>query len=490
MSDIDDRPDRLCLVGGHPHDGDGTLCARHTTELQDTVADVARMTRELGYHLIPGSAVAGEKVSTSRTGSPTPARLDVLSLIGPGGADVRRDARNLAPLVRRWSTVHRYTVDTPAGPVERDMRVWHAEMVTAGPAIPSTCRCGDPAHDGGTPTGTPTGRPVLRMDDDQVGAVPPAEWADTWVRRWRLILQDQYRWIGHARPGGWVDYTPTYTDADQDKRLTRAGLGEMVRISRGMPNVQRAVAAFLAIRVAYADAHRAVGNALLGIRRDGADHVTRAEDALAGARPPTVAHDTAGVEWAMRYGTARTAAAVEVDAHYLATWLPQIALVDDPDQLADLAGFTAELRALHKELQHVLGETKDEQWLGRCPVVLLDERGEPTGRVCGAGLWHDPHRPHWRIACPRCHSSWPEVDWLALAARIRHAWPIDTRRRYTAADRRTAELAASMPTCRGCDRTMAVDWRPSPVRGDREPMWRPLKLLCPAGCLAGGMAAA
>lgn len=446
-----------CSVCRRQHDA-----AEHVDELRTLLGDVARMTRELGYHLMPGSGIPGEKVSTSRTGSPTPARLDVLSLIGPGGREVRRDARNLAPLVRRWSTVTTYTVPTPDGPRERELRTWHAELVTGA-----------------------GGRPVLVADDDQVGAIPPAEWCDEWVRRWRLILQHGARTMPAGR---WVDYQPT--DDDQDKRLTRAGLAEWMRMSRGRPHMLRAVAAFLALRVAYADAVQRVAPALLGVRRDGDQHARRAEDALAGARPPAIAHDPAAAEWIVRYGAARTAAAVEVDAHYLQTWLPMVTGVDDPDDQVGLGRFAAELRAMRKELQHVLGETKDAQWIGRCPVKLLDDEGHETGRRCGAGLWHDAHRPGEPIECPRCYTRTPERQWLTLGARIREAWPIDTRRRYTGEDKRHAELAATMPTCRGCERTMAVDWRPSPARGDREPMWRPARLFCPAGCLAGGTVAA
>lgn len=477
--DLDDLPESLCLVGRHRHPGSGALCPRHLAELLELVRDVARMTRALGYHLMPASAgPAGEKVSTSRTGSPTPARLDVLSLIGPGGREVRRDPRNLAPLVRRWSTVSTYTVDGKA----RTMRDWHSEIVTAGAGPGRPCRCGQPHDSDAQPSGTVTGRPVLRMVDDQAGAIPPAEWMDEWVRRWRLRLAHGARKLPE---GAWVDYA---TDADQDKRMARAGLGEMARMSRGRPTMMLAVAAFISLRLEWEALNRRIGPALLGLRTDGAEHQVRAEDALAGARPPAIAHDTAGAEWIIRYGAAKTAAAVEVDAYYLATWLPSIALLDDPDALLD--EFVPELQALHSELQYVLGEIGDETRIGRCPVKLVDGDGNETDRLCGAEIRHDPQRIGWRIQCHRCHTSWPETQWLALASLIRIRHPIDTRRRYTAGDRRAAELAATMPTCRGCDRTMAVEWRRAPERGDTETWWRPVKLVCPAGCLAGGTTAA
>lgn len=455
-TDTGDQDDRVCFAGGHRHPGPGALCRHHLPELTDLVTGVAQMTRQLTYHLMPGSALPGEKVSTTRVGSPTPARLDVLTLIGPGGRDVRRDARLLVPQVRRWSTVSTYDVtvirDNKPVTERRKLRHWHSELVMDD-----------------------NGRPLRVLADDQVGAIPPAEWADEWVRRWRLALQHNRTTLA----GRWVDYS----EAEQAKRLTRAGIGESVRLAAGRPSLMRAVAAYLDARAAYfavaAEAHHTARNAVLGLGQ-----ATVATDAR--RRPDAVV-----AELQLRYGVCHTAATVEVDAHYLTTWLPLVAELDDPDDTLGIGPFTTELRALHKELEYALGYTRDEQWLGRCPAKLVDDRGDPTGRVCGAGLWHDAHQPHVRIQCPRCHSSWPEQDWLALAARIRHAWPVDTRRRYTAGDRKVAERNLErLPVCKGCERTMSVVWKPAPVRGDREPMWRPVRLACPAGCLAGGTQAA
>lgn len=495
MAVDDDQGDdyRVCLVTGHQHRGPYCMCPEHLDELIGYARGIPRMTRDLGYHLVPGSAPAGEKISASRTGSPTPARLDALNLVGPGGADVVRDPRSLAVQVRRWSTVTTYdvTFERDGKPVteRRDLRTYHAETVTGWksgrPSV--TCRCGEPHDDDARPTGTPDGEPVRILPADQVGAVPPAEWLDTWVRRLRVALQHPPR---PAPAGTWIDYG----EAEQAKRLARAAMLEWVRISRGTPTRMGAVAAFLGIRQTVRYFHAEVGATVLGVRAHGPEHLARVESALSGSRPPVVAYDTATAEWILRYGVARTAAAVEVDADYLIKWLPTaIAVNDDTDSLG-LADFAAELIALHRELECVLGLTRDEQWVGRCPAELVDARtGAGSGRPCGAGIWHDPHRGAIArpapIECPRCHTRWNVREWHPLAARIRHAWPVDVRRRYTLADRKYAEssdVVDRLPRCRGCESTMAVRWRLDYRRGDKVAMYRPIGYACPKQCLAGG----
>lgn len=477
---------RICLVTGHRHRGAAGVCDEHLAELGSLVDGVTRMTRDLGYHLVPGSGPAGEKVTTSRTGSPTPARLDVLSLVGPGVTEIRRDARSLAVQVRRWSTVTTYdvTVIRNGKPVtrKRELRNYHAELITNGETGPSACRCGQQHDADAVPSNTPTGRPVHRLVDDQVGAVPPAEWLDTWVRRFRIALQHPPRPLP---PGAWVDYT----EADQPKRLTRVALGEWVRMNRGLPPAMAAVAAFMAVRTAYA---AAVGRAVLGLTTGGPEHQVRAEDALAGRRPPAVAYDTGTAEWILRYGAAKTAAAVEVDAHYIKQWLPMVVAVNDDADTLELATFTTELRALHRELESTLGLTRDDQWIGRCPAKLVDPRtGDDTGRLCGAGIWHDAHRSDTApIECPRCHTRWPVTEWLALRAKIRHDWPVDIRIRYTMGDRQYAEsVIERLPKCRGCEATMSVRWVLDYRRGDKVAKYRPAGYFCPNRCLAGGTTA-
>lgn len=498
---MNDNTGGVCRVGGHPHDSAAGICTYHLEAARAQLAELPRLVRSLTHYLVPGPSL-GEKVATTRVGSPTPARLDVLTLVGPGCTEVRRDRRTLVPLVRRWSAVHTVTVAVPrAGRVEmqrRQVRVWHRELVVDHADPGRVCRCGQVHAE------TPR-RPLLVVVDDQVGVVPPAEWADLWVRRWR-------RELGHgvperARTGGWVrrwrkpgdpkagtraGAAPVPLPAvdrvaeDSGGRLADAAARQALLMRHGRPLLLPAVAAYLTIRAAYTqqlrDAHERVGAAVLGLHTSGPAARARADTAVAGRR--RAPSDTIAAEWALRYGGATTAACVEVDAGYLAEWLPAAAEHD-----AGVGEFVVELRALVAELEHTLGETRDEHWLGRCPAELRDDDGEPTGWVCGYGLWQDPYRS--RIECPRCHAAWPEGEWLALAARIRAVWPIDQRRLYTRGDRKAAERRTDrLPRCRGCECTMAVEWREVRGRGYREPMWRPVGWACPSGCIAGGTQAA
>ena len=510
MRDLDnaDAHAGVCRVGGHPHAGAAAICTYHLEAGRAQLAALPRLVQGLTRFLLPGPSLPGEKVSTSRLGSPTPARLDVLTLVGPGTTEIRRDRRSLAPQVRRWSTLETVTVAVPRGLggarfridlERRQIRVWHRELVVDHADPGRVCRCGQthtPDQDGHARTPR---RPLLVVDDDQVGIVPPAEWADLWVRRWR-------RELGHPVPartqtGGLARLAgrraplvlPVRPDVtavaeNREQRLGDAAVREALLMQHGRPLALRAVAEYVAVKRTYVhvrdQARQRITATMAGIG-DGQTGRARAAAALAGAATWRGQPDPAAAEWALRYGGALTAAYVEVDAGYLAAWLAAAAESDD----AAVGEFLVELRALVAELEHTLGETRDEQWLGRCPAELHDDQGEPTGRVCGYGLWQDPYRS--RAECPRCHAAWPEHEWLTLAARIRAKWPIDRRRLYTAGDRKAAEKQIDrLPRCRGCERTMSVQWREAGGRGYRERMWRPAALVCPSGCLAGATAAA
>jgi hypothetical protein len=499
----DETPPAVCRIGNHNHTGAGRVCERHLDRMRAQLAGVARMTRMLPGLLVPGSAATGPgaKVTTSRVGSPTSARLDVLSLLGPGGAEIRRDARMLSPLVRRWATPHRYEVtvigeDGKPATVTRTLYQWHAEVVADGPRRQVSCSCGRPHLDSEGRTVT-TAPPRLVLDDDQVGSIPPAEWLDMWVRRWRLALRYTTSPIR-----GRVDLA---CDADQRRRVERVRIAESLRAARKSPALMPAVAQLITVQRAYADylarAGAAVRLALVGIRYDGPDHQARVEAALNAGRLPAdgmpagttfvPVHDPIAAEWAVRYGYAGVAAAVEVDAGKLAEWLPLAADHDD-DQAddVDLAAFATELAGLHRELEHVLGETSDDQWIGKCPANLRDADGEETDRLCGAGLWQDPYRS--RVECPRCHTAWHQREWMHLANLIRVCWPIDRRRRYyqgdkTAAEkaiRQRAESSARAYRCRGCERVLEVEWTETTRRGELTRTWSPARLVCPGGCIA------
>lgn len=486
MRDDHHHDTAVCRIGDHKHPGTGNLCDRHLEQIRTELAGVARCTARLTDHLVPGTTPAGDKVSTTRVGSPTSARLDALNMLAPGGREIRRDARQLHVQVRRWSTRTPYQV-----PVMRDGKPavetryttgWHSQLLTDGIPQPGACSCGTTHSPDAIPTGTPLGRPILALDDDQVGSIPPAEWADEWVRRWRLALGRT-----HSPLRGRIDLA---CDADQRRRVERARIAESLRAARRTPALMPAVAQLITVQRIYEqhlrDTGQRVTHALLGVRDDGPQHQQRVTAAMTGAAADRIQHDTVTAEWAVRYGHAHTAAAVELDTARLADWLELAADVDDPDGQIDLAGFATELRSLHFELAHIVGDITDEQWLGRCPAMLRDADGEETDRVCGYGLWQDPYRA--LVECARCRTSWPKQQWLRLANLIRRRWPIDRRRRYTDGDRHQAETNIDyLPRCTGCDRTMRVEWREITGRRDLTRFWAPGPLVCPAGCLAGGV---
>lgn len=502
LHDHDDYedPPAVCRVGNHQHRGDGPVCERHLERMRAQLAGVARMTCMLPGLLVPGSAAAGPgaKVTTSRIGSPTSARLDVLSLLGPGGAEIRRDARMLSPLVRRWAERVSYVVTVPGEDGEpvtetRTLYQWHAEVVSDGPAREVSCSCGRP-HLDSTGKRVVVAPPRLVMDDDQVGSIPPAEWLDMWVRRWRIALN-----YTSSPIRGRVNLA---VDQDQRRRVERAKIAQRLRSARMSPALMPAVAQLISVQRAYENhlqrARFAVRMGLMGIRYDGPDHQARVAAALdagalpIGGIPPggtfTPVHDPIAAEWAVRYGYAGVAAAVEVDAQKLIEWLDLAADTDHED--VDMAAFATELAGLHRELEHVLGLTSDDQWIGKCPARLRDADGEETDRICGTGLWQDPYRS--RVECPRCHTAWHQLDWMHLANLIRITWPIDRRRRYYQHDKTMAEKAvrdradagARSYRCRGCERVLNIEWSQTTRRGETVATWSPVRLVCPGGCIA------
>ncbi|GAB7044885.1 hypothetical protein [Catenuloplanes indicus] len=160
--------DTPCPCCGHDRPRVGNACPHCRVRLADWLNDLPGQVARLAACLVPGAAPAGDRVSTSRTGSPTPARLDVLSLIGPGNAEVRVDGRALIPRVRRWATTE--VVKSAHDGTEHVVTVWHRQV------------------DRG-----PDGRPLLYLADDQIGSIPPAEWLAMQVAEWRRAL-------GYSRP--------------------------------------------------------------------------------------------------------------------------------------------------------------------------------------------------------------------------------------------------------------------------------------------------
>lgn len=337
-----------CVVCRRRDPTSGTVCTPDMTAIGGLLDDLPRKIRLLPLMLVPGQQPSGERVSTSRVGSPAPARLDALSLVGPGAVAV---PGALHPLVRRWSTSREVEVVARVGTYRRDRHTtvlteWHQEFVV------------DPD----------TGRPFLVPDDDQTGILPPVEWLDQWVCRWRAAF-------GH--------HVPNRTRVVRRIDLTAADYEEAVdRFTAGIPSA-----------------------------------IVRG-----------VADDPVAAEVETRFGKHRTPRASTWDVAYLRTWLESAASATSG---VNVAGFASELRSLSAELTRVLGEQPDQQWLGRCPAELTD-RADGTHSVCGAGLWQDPHASVVECPRCHSSWGPRHIHLVHLAAEIRRVWPLDRRRRYHA----------------------------------------------------------
>jgi hypothetical protein len=150
-----------CVVCRRREPASGHVCTEDRNRINTWLDDLPRKMALLPLMLVPGQSPPGEKVTQSRVGSPVPTNLDVLSLVGPGALPVQ---------VRRWSVSRQVRVEIRAGAythtTNRQVTQWFQELVR------------DPD----------TGQPVKVTDDDQAGVLPPAEWLDQWVRRWRLAF--------------------------------------------------------------------------------------------------------------------------------------------------------------------------------------------------------------------------------------------------------------------------------------------------------------
>lgn len=401
MSDV-----QQCVVCCRRKPVRGLVCSPDMKRLAEQLGDLPRQLAALTLNLVPANGMFGERVRTSRTGSPTGARLDVLTLTGPGNP--RTDPPTavtgmLHPQVRKWQATETIMLDDGT---EREITVWQQELV----------RDDD-------------GCPVHVVTDDQVGLLPPREWLEMWVRRWRAHL-------GHGA------------------RVLPAHKGPKTR-------------EYLQALAASHAARQHAAQVLLGLTRG-----------YNGA-PTLHSDDPLAEQWEIRFGEPAVAREPAADVTYLLAWLDRVC-----DDLPAIGDFAAELRALSSELARVLGERPDQQWLGRCPTKLTNrETGDAA--PCGAGLWQDPYVA--QVVCPRCRSTWgpggPAL--LRLAADIRRVWPVDRRRRYTAAE--VAALRADRPLrCPTCWSTVDIQWREVTATGDPERTWRPDQTSCPMGCADAG----
>lgn len=118
----------LCRVCRRRDPDEGRVCRPCRTGLAGHLDRLLTRLTELPLHLTPSTAPAGERVTTSRTGSPAPARIDVLSLLAHG------------------ARTHEFVPDPD------------------------------------------TGELVLAVDSDQLGLTPPREWLGRQVETWRRVF--------------------------------------------------------------------------------------------------------------------------------------------------------------------------------------------------------------------------------------------------------------------------------------------------------------
>jgi hypothetical protein len=432
---------QLCVVCGHREPEQGLVCEPDIDTIQTRLRDVLRQMHLLPLLLIPGQPDRAERVTAARAHAPLPARLDALSLIGPGCLAPTGDVLAVHPMVRRWYTVQAVTVTTQVAgePRTTEHRIvdWHCELLVD-------------EH----------GQVVMSAEDDQVGSIPPAEWLDSWVRRWRTDL-------GHHRsPVRRAAADPEATAA-RGRRQRAAVRALLVSPTTGAA-AGRVVARYLTLRAALA----AAGPTVLGTAPAVWPRERRTEDPLR-------------EEWEVRFGEPARDEAAAADVGYLLDWLPAACERD-----LGMAEFAAQLRAVHAELTRVLGETPDQQWLGRCPATITTRDTGET-RPCGGGLWQPRTDRLSQVKCPRCHATWGgarpvdkthldaghparPVELLDLARQIRQVWPVDRRRRYNAEH----IGALRVPSCPGCGGRVRLSWAEVTEPGERRRWWRPTAATC------------
>jgi hypothetical protein len=412
----------LCVVC---HAEPGPLCEADLKTVDRQLRDLPGRLAACARELRPGRSPAGERVAMSaHVHAALPARVAALSLLGPGG-DV---PVALHPLMRHWSVKRKVQVTTHivgiARMVEVEVTDWFHEA--AGADDDKLTMVEDYRH-------------------DQIGVVPPREWLDQQVRRWRGHF-------GHHVPartmlGGITAYVP-------------AAWRHLLTLPGGPAAIAFLAAARDATPAGRAAQARMAYRGLL------------ATPAAIPERDPVVAE--------LEHRGHATPRAMGWDIDYLRTWLPKAAGEDG----LDIGAFVAQLAALHAEIGRVLGDTPDEEWIGRCPAFLseYDEDGEPTGRKkpCGGGLWQDNTAFTAQVQCPRCRMTWDTRGnaGAGTAREIRRVWPIDRRKRYTARD----IDRITMPKCPGCGNKVSVEWREVTGSRDKQRTWKPVTARCLPSC--------
>ena len=170
----------LCEVCQERHPERGRVCEHDREGLARQLAGIIRQVFALEVEIVPGARRAdGDRVTTSKGSAPLPARLDVLSLLGPGSGSV---SAMLHPKVRHWQTTREVdvlviktsrtvsaggvTLERGAVITERRILVeWHQAL----------------ARDD-------AGQLILTADDDQIGTLPPRSWLASWVNDWSGVF--------------------------------------------------------------------------------------------------------------------------------------------------------------------------------------------------------------------------------------------------------------------------------------------------------------
>ncbi len=441
----------VCLQRPPEH---GYVCEEDREFIARQLHGLIGQVQRLSIEVTPGARRGdGIRVSTSKGTPPLPARLDALSLIGPGA---ERVTAMLHPKVRHWRTTREVDVSSVKRTVlqhrENGPFVPHAEVVTERRVITEWHQ--ELARD-------ESGQLLLVADDNQIGTLPPREWLGAWVR----TLQETFRGqpARRRRDVPWLlryqaDAQANIRTPKPDRRSTAAVVAAILTAD---PTTAPVIAAIKAVKDQY---DQALLDTISGRSYGYGGDVslwTRSDDPLAD-------------DVIARFGAVlQPQAAVPAGVAYLLLWLDEIC--DHPD--VPVADFAGELRSLSAELSRVLGDQPAQVWLGRCPARITDPETEVTA-PCGAGIWQDPHAS--QVQCPRCHSTWgpKRVELLQLATDMRRTWPVDRRRLYTEVETRQVRR----PRCPACGGLADIIWRDVTGVGEKTRVFQASGAKCPAGC--------
>ncbi len=414
--------EQSCVICQHREPAVGYACDRCRDRIAVYLDVLGVRLADLGREIVPGSGpAAGDRVSTSRVGSPVPGRLEALSLNGPGAVNVRA---TFYPQIRKWRSQYTVVVNGK----QQTVMLWEQ-----APVIDAN------------------GRVAMVPHQDQIGALPPARWMAEWVQQWREEF-------GHTDPPApstveeppRVDVLRAAVDPAQSKILT-------------------------AIALKQRQARDAAVRAMLGIR-DGHGGLLPVS-----ARPL----DPLAEEWTARFGHLPQDPRAPADLNYLKANLnracvrtPRIA--EFASELRSVLNSLS--RVLNDEPdEQWLGRCpatvtdKDTGDSRPCGAGLWQDpfvgSHDSVGQFTFAG----------QVVCPRCRASWgpKRIELLHLAYEIRRVWPLDRRRRYNLAE--IAEIDQQTLRCPACTGVVAVMWQ-EVTAPDEERTWQPRATSCDNGC--------